>query len=53
MQEVLATELPYTYLFANPVQDAYNALSVEYPFTVVLDGLEGIYGVQHLVASPE
>ena len=53
MQELLATELPYTYLFANPVEDAYNITSVDFPFTEVLDGIEGLYGQQHLVVAPE
>jgi ABC-type transport system substrate-binding protein len=53
MQELLATELPYTYLFANPVVDAYNVKSSQFPFTDVLDGIEGLYGMQNLVNSPE
>ncbi|KPK90426.1 MAG: hypothetical protein AMJ88_16140 [Anaerolineae bacterium SM23_ 63] len=53
MQELLATELPYTYLFANPVKDAYNLTYVDYPFTDVLDGIEGLYGQQNLVVAPE
>jgi len=53
MQEILATELPYTYLFATPVMDAYNIMVVEFPFTDVLDGIEGIYGLQHLVTTIE
>jgi ABC-type transport system substrate-binding protein len=53
MQEVLATDLPYTYLFANPVLDAYNIESVAYPYTQVLDGIEGLYGMQNIVKSAE
>jgi peptide/nickel transport system substrate-binding protein len=53
MQEILATELPYTYLFANPVQDAYNISSIDFPFTDVLDGIESIYGMPDLVNAPE
>lgn len=53
MQELLATELPYTYLFANPVVDAYNTMTSTFPFTDVLDGLEGLYGMQNIVNSPE
>jgi ABC-type transport system substrate-binding protein len=53
MQELLATELPYTYLFANPVVDAYNATAAQFPFTEVLDGIEGLYGMQNIVNSPE
>jgi len=53
MQEILATELPYTYLFATPVMDAYNITVVEFPFTDVLDGIEGVYGLQHLVTTIE
>jgi ABC-type transport system substrate-binding protein len=46
MQTILATELPYMYLFANPVQDAYNVSNVSYPYTNVLGGLENLYGAQ-------
>jgi ABC-type transport system substrate-binding protein len=53
MQELLATELPYTYLFANPVVDAYNITAAQFPFTDVLDGIEGLYGMQNIVNSPE
>jgi peptide/nickel transport system substrate-binding protein len=53
MQEILATELPYTYLFANPVQDAYNLTSIDFPFTDILDGIESIYGMPDLVNAPE
>lgn len=43
LQEILATELPYIYLFTNPVYDAYR--NVEYPFTEILDGIgSGLYG---------
>lgn len=53
MQEVLATELPYTYLFANPVQDAFSVSSIEFPYVSVLDGIEGFYGLPDLVHAPE
>ena len=53
LQEILATELPYTYLFATPVQDAYNLTAVDFPYTTVLDGIEGMYGLQELVNTPE
>lgn len=53
LQESLAVELPYAYLFANPVQDAYNLAAVDFPYTSVLDGIEGVYGLQELVNAPE
>ena len=53
MQVKLATDLPYTYLFATPVSDAYNTQAVAFPFTDVLDGLEGLYGMQEAVVAPE
>jgi ABC-type transport system substrate-binding protein len=53
MQEILATELPYTYLFANPVQDAYNLSAIRFPFTDTLDGIENLYGMPDLVNAPE
>lgn len=51
MQTLLATELPYLYLFANPVQDAYNIGNVAYPYIEVLGGLENLYGQQINVFS--
>lgn len=53
MQEILATELPYLYLFSNPVQDAYNVANVGYPYLEVLGGLENLYGQQINVYSAE
>ncbi|MCB2202577.1 ABC transporter substrate-binding protein [bacterium] len=53
MQDILATELPYVYLFANPVQDAFNLANVEYPYLTVLGGLENLYGMQINVYSAE
>ena len=46
MQTILATDLPYLYLFSNPVQDAYNVGNVAYPYLDVLGGLEDLYGQQ-------
>ncbi|HZU87016.1 MAG TPA: ABC transporter substrate-binding protein [Anaerolineaceae bacterium] len=48
MQVTIATELPYITLFTNPIFDAY-ATSINYPFTTVFDGIQGIYGAGHLV----
>jgi ABC-type transport system substrate-binding protein len=53
MQNILATDLPYLYLFSNPVQDAYNLMNVEYPYLDVLGGLEDLYGLQINVYSAE
>jgi peptide/nickel transport system substrate-binding protein len=53
MQTILATDLPYMYLFSNPVQDAYNIANVEYPYTEVLGGLENLYGMQINVYAAE
>ena len=52
MQELLAKELPYAYLFSTPVYDAYNT-NVVYPYTTVLDGIEGYYGLQDRVMAAE
>ncbi len=48
MQVTIATELPYITLFTNPIYDAY-ATTIDYPFTTVFDGIQGIYGAGHLV----
>jgi len=53
MQTILATEIPYMYLFANPVQDAYNVSTVTFPYLEVLGGLENLYGLQLNVYSAE
>lgn len=53
LQTILATDLPYLYLFSNPVQDAYNIANVEYPYTEVLGGLENLYGLQINVYAAE
>ena len=53
MQEILATELPYMYLFANPVQDAFNIANIAFPYTEVLGGLENLYGAQINVFSAD
>jgi ABC-type transport system substrate-binding protein len=48
MQVTLATELPYITMFTNPIYDAYRT-SIEYPYTTVFDGLQGLYHAGHLV----
>jgi peptide/nickel transport system substrate-binding protein len=48
IQVVLATELPYITLFANPIYDAYQS-SIAFPYTQVFDGLQGNYGMAYLV----
>ncbi len=53
MQEILATEMPYLFLFDTPVQDAYNTANIAFPYTEVLGGLENLYGLQINVYSAE
>jgi len=53
MQTILATEIPYMYLFANPVQDAYNVSTIAFPYLEVLGGLENLYGLQLNVYSAD
>jgi ABC-type transport system substrate-binding protein len=44
IQEILATDLPYIYLFTTPVYDAYR--NVEYPYRDVLGGIgAGFFGL--------
>jgi ABC-type transport system substrate-binding protein len=38
-QVILAEKLPYITLFTTPISDAYNAASMEYAYTVNLDGV--------------
>ncbi len=47
IQEMLATELPYVYLFTTPMWDAWNADAILFPFTDVNDGIgSGTYGLK-------
>ncbi len=48
IQVTLATELPYITLFTNPIYDAY-ANTINYPYTTVFDGLQGLYSGWYLV----
>jgi ABC-type transport system substrate-binding protein len=50
MQVVLNRDLPYIPLFTTPLLEAYRA-NVEYPFTNVLDGIQGLYGMQGTVKA--
>ncbi len=51
-QEVLATDLPYLYLFTTPLYDAWDNTRVMFPFTEVADGIGGgAYGLQEYVLS--
>ena len=44
IQEILANDLPYIYLFTTPVFDAYR--NIDYPYTNVLGGIgAGFYGL--------
>ncbi len=45
LQEILATDLPYVYLFTTPIVDAYRNDTVSFPYTEVLGGLSGMYGM--------
>ncbi len=49
LQEFLAEDLPYVTLFTVPKLDSYRPGSVEYPYTEVLGGLEGVGGMQTAV----
>jgi peptide/nickel transport system substrate-binding protein len=53
LQEILATDLPYIYVFTNPIVDAYRADTIEYPFSTLLDGIQGEYGLQSVVYAAE
>lgn len=53
LQEILATDLPYIYIWRNPIKDAYRVDTIQYPFTELLDGLQGEYGLQDLVMVAE
>ena len=46
LQEFLADDLPYVPLFTIPKLDAYRPSRVEFPYTNVLGGLEGLGGMQ-------
>ncbi|HEY8486757.1 MAG TPA: ABC transporter substrate-binding protein [Limnochordales bacterium] len=41
LQAILAEELPYVVLFTTPILEAYRSDRVRYPFTEVLDGIQG------------
>jgi peptide/nickel transport system substrate-binding protein len=53
LQEILATDLPYIYIFTNPIIDAYRVDTIEFPFTALLDGIQGEYGLQSVVYAAE
>jgi peptide/nickel transport system substrate-binding protein len=53
MQEILTKELPYLYLFATQVQDAFDSTRVKFPYLEALEGIEGEYGLPDLVVSAE
>ena len=48
LQEFLADDLPYVPLFTIPKLDAYRPSRVEFPYTTVLGGLEGLGGMQQI-----
>lgn len=49
LQEFLAEDLPYVTLFTIPKLDSYRPASVDFPYTEVLGGLEGVSGMQTAV----
>jgi peptide/nickel transport system substrate-binding protein len=52
LQDILAQELPYVYLFTTPMRDAYNGAAIMFPYTDVLDGVgPGYYGLPLLVQA--
>ena len=53
MQDILANDLPYIYLFTTPIVDAYRNDTVQYPYTDVLDGISGAYGMQTIVNAAQ
>jgi ABC-type transport system substrate-binding protein len=54
LQNILAEDLPYIYLFTTPMWDAWDSSRVTFPFTDVPDGIgSGGYGLQEYVLSVE
>lgn len=51
VQQTLAAELPYTPLFTPPQREVYRYDRVHYPYTMALDGLNGLKGLT-AVARP-
>lgn len=54
LQEILAVDLPYIYLFTTPMWDAWDGSRVIFPFTDMLDGIgSGNYGLKPYVQAVE
>jgi len=52
LQNILAEDLPYIYLFTTPMWDAWDVNTVMFPYTDVNDGIgSGPYGLQEYVMS--
>ncbi len=52
LQDILAEDLPYIYLFTTPMWDAWDSTTIDFPFTDVPDGIgSGAYGLQEYVLS--
>ena len=49
LQEFLAEDLPYVTLFTIPKLDSYRPASIQFPYTEVLGGIEGVNGMQQSV----
>jgi ABC-type transport system substrate-binding protein len=47
---ILAEEVPYVVLFTTPIIEAYRN-TIEFPFTTVLDGVQGFSGLQASTTS--
>ncbi len=50
MQEILNRDLPYIPLFTTPILEAYRD-NLVFPYTEVLDGVQGLYGMQGTVQA--
>lgn len=42
LQEILAVDLPYVFLFTTPVRDAYDTSRLQFDYTDVLGGISGM-----------
>ncbi|MFQ5793486.1 MAG: ABC transporter substrate-binding protein [Candidatus Bipolaricaulia bacterium] len=49
LQQFLADDVPYIVLFTSPLPEAFRADRVTFPYTDVLDGIQGLYGMTTVV----
>ncbi|MFQ5878709.1 MAG: ABC transporter substrate-binding protein [Dehalococcoidia bacterium] len=47
LQEILADEVPYVLLFTTPILEAYRSETVDFPYSDVLQGIQGGLGAAH------